>query len=109
MISNMVGRYAVVYNYNLASSDTLVKLYFESLVDFCIWLMQQLGFFAERTIDFAAVNLQKLKVKDLKAILSDWDEVCRGCTEKTDYIKLIEELMPRYEHAAWEKRQKAEL
>ena len=65
--------------------------------------------FAEKTVDFASVNLKKLKVKDLKNILSDWDEVCRGCTEKSDYIKLIEELMPKYEKAAWEKRQKAEL
>lgn len=63
----------------------------------------------ERTVDLANVVLKKLKVKDLKSILSDWDEQCRGCTEKTDYIKLIESLMPKYAPEAYAKRQKAEL
>ena len=54
-------------------------------------------------------DLKKLKVKDLKAILSDWDEMCRGCTEKTDFIRLIEELMPKYDPTSWQKRQKNEL
>lgn len=42
------------------------------------------------------MNLKKMKVKDLKKILSDWDDSCRGCTEKSDYIKRIEELLPKY-------------
>jgi len=35
-------------------------------------------------------------VRDLKKILSDWDEECDGCLEKTDFIKRIEQLKPQY-------------
>lgn len=42
------------------------------------------------------MDLKKLKVRDLKKILSDWDEICDGCLEKTDFIKRIEELKPKY-------------
>ncbi|KAK2186136.1 hypothetical protein NP493_212g01019 [Ridgeia piscesae] len=63
----------------------------------------------EKTVDLATVNLKKLKVKELKNILSDWDEQCRGCTEKSDYIKLIDELMPKYAPEAAEKRKRQEL
>jgi len=48
----------------------------------------------EKQIDFATVDLKKLKVKDLKKILSGWDEGCDGCLEKSDFIKRIEELKP---------------
>jgi len=50
----------------------------------------------EKTIDFKTVDLKKLKVRDLKKILNDWDEDCDGCIEKTDFIKRIEELKPKY-------------
>uniref|UniRef100_A0A7G3AI17 Mesencephalic astrocyte-derived neurotrophic factor homolog n=1 Tax=Lutzomyia longipalpis TaxID=7200 RepID=A0A7G3AI17_LUTLO len=50
----------------------------------------------EKQIDLNSVDLKKLKVRDLKKILSDWDENCDGCLEKTDYIKRIEELKPQY-------------
>jgi hypothetical protein len=44
------------------------------------------------------VNLKKLKVKDLKKILSNWgeDNACKGCAEKSDFIKVVEDLMPKY-------------
>ena len=35
-----------------------------------------------------------MKVKDLKKILADWDERCKGCTEKSEYISRILELLP---------------
>ncbi|XP_064633449.1 mesencephalic astrocyte-derived neurotrophic factor homolog [Lineus longissimus] len=64
----------------------------------------------EKQIDLASVNFRKLKVKDLKRILSDWDESCKGCTEKTDYINRIKELMPKHDPEAAEKlRQREEL
>lgn len=63
----------------------------------------------EKTIDLAAVDLKKMKVRDLKAILSDWNEKCKGCTEKSDYIALIEQLMPKYAPEAHAKRSKIEL
>ena len=72
-----------------------------------IWVFNV--FILEKTIDLSTTDLKKLKVKDLKAILSDWDEMCRGCTEKTDFVKLIEELMPKYDPTSWQKRQKNEL
>lgn len=50
--------------------------------------------FADKQIDLSTVDLKKLKVRDLKKILSDWDESCDGCIEKTDFIKRIEELKP---------------
>lgn len=50
----------------------------------------------EKQIDLSAVDLKKLKVRDLKKILNDWDEICDGCLEKTDFIRRIEELKPKY-------------
>lgn len=50
----------------------------------------------DKHIDVNSVDLKKLKVKDLKKILSDWDESCDGCLEKTDYIKRIDELKHKY-------------
>lgn len=52
--------------------------------------------FLEKEIDLNAVDLKKLKVRDLKKILSKWNEDCDGCLEKTDYIKRIEELKSKY-------------
>lgn len=53
-------------------------------------------FILDKEIDWKTVNLKKLKVKDLKKILDNWEEVCDGCLEKTDYIKRVEELKPLY-------------
>lgn len=50
----------------------------------------------EKQIDFKSVDLKKLKVKELKKILNDWDETCDGCLEKSDFIKRIEELKPKH-------------
>jgi len=52
--------------------------------------------FPEKTIDLKTVDLKKLKVRDLKKILSGWDEDCDGCIEKSDFIKRIEALKPKY-------------
>lgn len=54
----------------------------------------------EKQIDLDTVDLKKLKVKDLKKILNDWDETCDGCLEKADFIKRIEELKPQYARPA---------
>ncbi|XP_029176990.1 mesencephalic astrocyte-derived neurotrophic factor homolog [Nylanderia fulva] len=53
----------------------------------------------EKQIDLNTVDLKKLKVRDLKKILNDWEEVCDGCIEKTDFIKRIEELKPKYSNS----------
>ncbi|XP_071495226.1 mesencephalic astrocyte-derived neurotrophic factor homolog [Diadema antillarum] len=59
----------------------------------------------EKQIDLDAVDLKKLKVKDLKKILTDWGESCKSCLEKNDFIEKIEELKPKY----FRKQQKQEL
>lgn len=59
-------------------------------------MMTKYDISAEKQIDLNTVDLKKLKVRDLKKILNDWDEVCDGCLEKTDFIKRIEELKPKY-------------
>ena len=52
--------------------------------------------FSDKEIDWKNVNLKKMRVKELKKILSDWDETCDGCLEKTDYIKRIESLKNKH-------------
>ncbi|XP_068109093.1 mesencephalic astrocyte-derived neurotrophic factor [Hyperolius riggenbachi] len=50
----------------------------------------------DKQIDLSTVDLKKLRVKELKKILDDWAETCKGCAEKSDYIRKINELMPKY-------------
>ena len=50
----------------------------------------------DKDIDWKTIDLKKLKVKDLKKILEDWGELCKGCTEKTEFIAKINELKPKY-------------
>ncbi|XP_077120749.1 cerebral dopamine neurotrophic factor [Ranitomeya variabilis] len=50
----------------------------------------------EKEIDLNSVDLAKMKVADLKKILDRWGEACIACIEKTDYIQLIKELIPKY-------------
>uniref|UniRef100_A0A673AUA6 Mesencephalic astrocyte-derived neurotrophic factor n=1 Tax=Sphaeramia orbicularis TaxID=375764 RepID=A0A673AUA6_9TELE len=54
----------------------------------------------DKQLDLSTVDLKKLKVKDLKKILEDWGESCKGCAEKSDFIRKITELMPKYAPAA---------
>uniref|UniRef100_A0A8C9PA96 Cerebral dopamine neurotrophic factor n=1 Tax=Spermophilus dauricus TaxID=99837 RepID=A0A8C9PA96_SPEDA len=50
----------------------------------------------EKNLDLASVDLQKMRVAELKQILHSWGEECRACAEKTDYVNLIKELAPKY-------------
>ncbi|XP_019736293.1 mesencephalic astrocyte-derived neurotrophic factor [Hippocampus comes] len=54
----------------------------------------------DKQVDLSSVDLKKLKVKDLKKILEEWGESCKGCAEKSDFIRKITELMPKYAPAA---------
>ncbi|KAK2915604.1 mesencephalic astrocyte-derived neurotrophic factor [Channa argus] len=54
----------------------------------------------DKQLDLTTVDLKKLKVKDLKKILEEWGESCKGCAEKSDFIRKITELMPKYAPAA---------
>jgi len=49
----------------------------------------------EKQIDVNAVDLSKLKVKDLKKILSDWGETA-DFIEKSEFIKRINEVKDKY-------------
>lgn len=42
---------------------------------------------ADKQLDLSTVDLRKLKVKELKKILEDWGESCKGCAEKSDFIR----------------------
>lgn len=68
----------------------------------CIWSFytHKLTIFtfniSEKQIDLVNANFKKMKVKELKKILSVWGEDCKGCTEKSDFITKIETLLPKY-------------
>jgi hypothetical protein len=51
--------------------------------------------FLEKPIDINGVDLNKLKVKDLKKILTDWDEEA-DFYEKSEFIKRINEVKDKY-------------
>jgi uncharacterized protein with WD repeat len=42
-------------------------------------------------------DVSKLRVKELKKILSSWGEECVGCTSKSDFVKLVTD--KKAEHA----------
>jgi len=44
----------------------------------------------EKQIDLKTVNIKKLKVKDLKKILEQHGQDCRGCSEKSEFVKKVE-------------------
>ena len=46
----------------------------------------------EKQIDWNEIDLKKLRVKELKKILMDWGEHCRGCVEKRDFIEKIDQI-----------------
>ncbi|GFN76217.1 mesencephalic astrocyte-derived neurotrophic factor [Plakobranchus ocellatus] len=58
--------------------------------------------------DFTKLN--KMRVGELKKILSNWgeDNACKGCAEKSDFIKKVKELLPKYEPEEYKKLQAAE-
>lgn len=47
-------------------------------------------------MDYANADFKKMKVKELKKILGNWGEDCKGCTEKDEYISKVESLLPQY-------------
>jgi len=52
-------------------------------------------FILEKQIDINSVDLNKLKVKDLKKILIDWGEPA-DYYEKSEFIKRINEVKDKY-------------
>lgn len=61
-------------------------------------------------MDFVNADFKKMKVKELKKILTTWGEDCRGCTEKNEFIARVEDLLPQYApEAAAARAQREEL
>lgn len=54
-------------------------------------------FFLEKPIDWSSLDLKKLKVRQLQELLVKLNGDCKGCTEKNDYIRRINELKPNQE------------
>jgi hypothetical protein len=50
----------------------------------------------KEAIDWSSMDLNKLRVKELKDILTQWGEKCEGCNEKGDIISLIKTLLPKH-------------
>jgi len=44
-------------------------------------------------LDLSKVNLNKLRVKQLKNILNERGVACEGCLEKGDYVKKVQDTM----------------
>jgi len=63
----------------------------------------------EKSYDYSKLDFKKLKVSELKNILSEWGEQCRGCTEKSDYVRLVEELLPKHVPDAAKARSQGDL
>ncbi|EDQ89795.1 uncharacterized protein MONBRDRAFT_20855 [Monosiga brevicollis MX1] len=52
----------------------------------------------DEPVDLSKIDLEKQRVKVLKKILSDqFNDACKGCLEKSDYIKRIRELSAKQE------------
>lgn len=44
-------------------------------------------------LDLSKTDLNKLRVRQLKAILNERGVTCDGCLEKRDYVRRVEETM----------------
>jgi len=45
-------------------------------------------------VDWSTVVFDKMRVKELKDVLSEWGEKCNGCTDKSDFLALIKKHLP---------------
>jgi len=50
----------------------------------------------EKSIDYSTLDYDKLRVKELKDIIRKWGEECVDCVEKSDFIRLIKQVLPKY-------------
>jgi len=50
----------------------------------------------DKPLDWKSINLKKMRVKELKKILNDWDETCSGCLEKSEFISKIESVKNKH-------------
>lgn len=50
----------------------------------------------EAEIDYSTLDYDKMRVRELKNIIAKWGEECKNCVEKSDYLRLIKEVLPKY-------------
>jgi len=63
-----------------------------------------------KPIDWNTIDLNKMRVKELKHLLDGWGEKCEGCTEKGDYLRLIHQVKDKHINTqSNNKQQQAEL
>ncbi|XP_046873697.1 cerebral dopamine neurotrophic factor [Hypomesus transpacificus] len=48
--------------------------------------------------DLSSAGLSRVRVAELRRVLASWGEECRGCLEKHEYIRLIQERAPFHIH-----------
>ena len=64
-----------------------------NLVHVCEWKWFVLC--AERQLwDLSSAGLNKMRVAELRKVLSSWGEECRGCLEKHELVSLIQQRAP---------------
>jgi mesencephalic astrocyte-derived neurotrophic factor len=47
----------------------------------------------EQKVDLSKTNFKKMRVKQLKGLLSERGATCNGCTEKADFIKKVKQVL----------------
>jgi len=47
-------------------------------------------------VDYSKVDFNKMRVKELKGVLTEWGEKCDGCTEKGDFLRLIKQVFSKH-------------
>lgn len=52
--------------------------------------------FSDKPIDWDNLDLSKMRVKQLKELLTKLGDSCKGCAEKSDYVQRINELKPKH-------------
>ena len=44
-------------------------------------------------VDLTKTNFKKMRVKQLKGLLAERGQACRGCTEKADFVKKVKQVL----------------
>ncbi|XP_066523665.1 cerebral dopamine neurotrophic factor [Hoplias malabaricus] len=52
--------------------------------------------YEQQVQDLSREALSKMRVLELKRVLTSWGEECRGCLEKSELIDLIQEVAPKH-------------
>jgi len=48
----------------------------------------------KEAVDYSKVDFNKMRVKELREILSEWGQKCVGCNDKQDFLNKIKEHLP---------------